>query len=82
MGRPGGVRDMVHIHITDSLPIQARALPFADRLEIRFGKAFPVALIIDRPALDRLFDAIRTGRDELNSGVSAETRGSADDLLP
>lgn len=33
MGRPVSTRDMVHIHITDSLPIQARALPFADRIE-------------------------------------------------
>jgi hypothetical protein len=80
MGRPGGVRDMVHIHITDSLPIQARALPFADRLEVRFGKAFPVALIIDRPALDRLVDAMQAGRDELNGVVPTETRGLADDL--
>jgi hypothetical protein len=57
---------MVQIHITDSLPIQARTLPFADRLEVRFGKAFPVVLLIDRPALDRFVDTIQTGRDELN----------------
>jgi hypothetical protein len=80
MSRPGSARDMVHIHITDSLPIQARALPFADRLEIRFGKAFPVALIVDRPALDRLAEAINTGRDELNGRVAAEVRGPADDI--
>jgi len=64
------MRDMVHIHITDSLPIQARALPYADRVEIRFGRAFPVALIVDRAALDRLAGAIQTGRDELDAATS------------
>jgi hypothetical protein len=44
-------------------------LPFADRLEVRFGKAFPVALIIDRPALDRLVGAIQAGRDELDAAT-------------
>lgn len=80
MGRPGGVRDLVHIHITDSMPIQARALPFADRLEVRFGKAFPVALVIERPALDRLVDAIQTGRDELNGAVPDKARAVSDEL--
>jgi hypothetical protein len=67
MAGVSGTRDLVHVHITDSLPIQMRALPYADRIEIRFGKAFPVALIIDRPALARLGDAIQTGRDELDA---------------
>ncbi|HEX3781519.1 MAG TPA: hypothetical protein VHX38_17805 [Pseudonocardiaceae bacterium] len=62
-----GTRDLVHVHITDSLSIQMRALPYADRIEIRFGKAFPVALIVDRPALARLSDAILAGRDELDA---------------
>jgi hypothetical protein len=63
------MRDMVQVHITDSLPIQVRALPFADRLEVRFGRAFPAVLIIDRPALDRLASAIQAGRDELLSAT-------------
>jgi hypothetical protein len=57
---------MVHVHVTADLPIRVRALPFADRVEIRFGKAFPVALIVDRPALDQLADAIAAGRAELD----------------
>ena len=61
------MRDLVHVHITDSLPVQVRALPYADRIEIRFGKAFPVALIIDRPAASRITDAIQSGMDELDA---------------
>lgn len=71
MGGPTGMRDMVHIHITDSLPIQARALPYADRVEIRLGRAFPVALVVDRAALARLAEAIQTGRDELDAAMTS-----------
>lgn len=67
-----GKRDLVHVHIMDSVPIQMRALPYADRVEIRFGKAFPVALVIDRPALVRLGEAIRAGEDELAASASGE----------
>lgn len=59
------MRDVVQVHITADLPIRSRALPFADRVEIRLGKAFPVALIVDRPALAQLGDAIAAGRAEL-----------------
>jgi hypothetical protein len=59
------VRDIVQVHIRADLPIRAKALPFADRVEIRLGKAFPVALIVDRPALIQLGDAIAAGRAEL-----------------
>jgi hypothetical protein len=76
MGRPSGTRDVVQIHITDSLPIQARALPFADRIELRFGRAFPVALLIDRAVLDRFTDAIRSGQSDLEAAERAE---AADD---
>lgn len=72
MGRPVSTRDMVHIHITDSLPIQARALPFADRIELRFGRAFPVAILIDRVVLDRLTDAIQSGRADLEAAQRPE----------
>lgn len=60
-----GVRDIVQVHIRADLPIRVQALPFADRVEIRLGKAFPVALIVDRPALAQLGDAIAAGRTEL-----------------
>ncbi|MGH3670276.1 MAG: hypothetical protein ACRDSH_06525 [Pseudonocardiaceae bacterium] len=59
------MRDIVQVHITSALPIRAQALPFANRVEVRFGKAFPVALIVDRDALDQLIDAIGTGRKGL-----------------
>jgi hypothetical protein len=66
------VRDIVQVHIRADLPIRTQALPFADRVEIRFGKAFPVALIVDRPALDQLSDAIAAGRAVLEQ---AENKG-------
>jgi hypothetical protein len=66
------MRDMVHVHVTADLPIRANALAFADRVEIRFGKAFPVALIIDRAALDRLAEAIRSGKADLEAADQRE----------
>lgn len=69
------MRDMVHVHVTDDLPIRARALPFADRVEIRFGKAFPVALIVDRSALGRLGDALADGRAELEHAAKRNEEG-------
>lgn len=59
------MRDIVQVHVRADLPIRAQALPFADRVEIRLGKAFPVALIVDRPALVQLGDAIAVGLAEL-----------------
>jgi hypothetical protein len=59
------VRDLVQVYVTAELPIRARALPFADRVEIRLGKAFPVALIVDRGALARLSEAIQQSQAEL-----------------
>ena len=61
------MRDIVQVHITSALPIRVQALPFANRVEVRFGKAFPVALIVDRDAVDPLIEAIGTGRDGLPS---------------
>lgn len=66
------VPDIVQVHVRADLPIRVQALPFADRVEIRFGKAFPVALIVDRPALVQLGDAIAAGRAELE--LAAEQR--------
>jgi hypothetical protein len=67
MGGASGTRDVVQFHITDNLPIQAKALPFADRIELRFGRAFPVTLVIDRAVLDRFTDAIRSGMADLDA---------------
>jgi hypothetical protein len=69
------MRDMVQIHITADLPIRARALPFANRIELRFGKAFPVALLVEQDALTQLTEAISSARDEL---YAASTRKAED----
>lgn len=72
------MRDMVHVHVTADLPIRARALPFADRVEIRLGNAFPAVLLIERLALDRLEQAFRTGREELEAAGNRQTeRGTS-----
>ena len=60
------VPDLVQVHITADLPIRTLPLPFADRVEIRFGKAFPVVLIVDHAALTQLGDAITVGRTALD----------------
>jgi hypothetical protein len=69
------VRDLVHVYVTADLPIRARALPFADRVEIRFGKAFPVVLIVEKAALGRLGAAIQEGRDELDAAATRKPEG-------
>lgn len=67
MGGASGTRDVVQIHITENLPVQAKALPFADRIEVRFGRAYPVTLVIDRAALDGFTAAIRFGLADLEA---------------
>lgn len=61
------MRDIVQVHITSALPIRARALPFADRIEVRFGKAFPIVLVVDWGAIDPLIEEITTCRDGLHA---------------
>jgi hypothetical protein len=61
------VRDIVQVHISRDLPIRARALPFANRIEVRLGKAFPVALLIDQDALPRFLEALEGAQSELKS---------------
>ena len=67
------MRDIVQVHITSALPIRVKSLPFADRIEVRFGMAFPAALIVDRDALDSLIEELVTGRDALHASSEAET---------
>jgi hypothetical protein len=74
MGAASGTRDVVQIHITDNLPVQAKALHFADRVEIRFGRAFPVTLVIDRSALVKLTEAIRTSLADLEAAEGGDRR--------
>ena len=67
------MRDIVQVHITSALPLRVQALPFADRIEVRFGMAFPAALIVDRDALEFLIEELVTGRDALHVSNEAET---------
>jgi hypothetical protein len=69
------MRDLVSVHVMADLPIRARALPFADRVEVRFGNAFPVVLLIDRAAIDRLSDAIQSGRTALEAAIKRTEEG-------
>jgi hypothetical protein len=69
------VRDVVSVHVTADLPIRARALPFADRVEIRFGKAFPVVLIIDRAALGPFDAALHRSQADLDAATDREVEG-------
>lgn len=61
------MRDIVQVHIGSEIPVRARALPFANRVEVRLGKAFPVAMLVDQAALDRFLDAIQAARAELDA---------------
>jgi hypothetical protein len=65
----------VQVHVTADLPIRTQAQPFADRVEIRFGKAFPVALIVDRAALDKFGEAIADGRKALDAAANNKGKG-------
>jgi hypothetical protein len=67
------MRDIVQVHITSALPIRVQSLPFADRIEVRFGVAFPAALIVDRDALNSLIEELVTGRDALHASNEVET---------
>jgi hypothetical protein len=69
------MRDLVSVHVMADLPIRARALPFADRVEVRFGNAFPVVLLIDRAAVDRLGAAIQSGLAALEAATKRAEEG-------
>lgn len=68
-GRVNNVRDLVEVRITADVPIRMQPVPFADRLEIRLGKAFPVVLIVERAALDDFGDAINNGTTLLDQAA-------------
>lgn len=73
------MRDIVQVHITSGLPIRVKALGFADRMEVRFGKAFPVVLIVDRDAVAPFLEAIEFGRVELFASHDTENGGGGQD---
>ncbi|MCE6993560.1 hypothetical protein LZG04_01865 [Saccharothrix sp. S26] len=53
--------EMVRLHVTDDLPIRAYPVAFEDRVEIRFGKAFPAVLVVERDSVNRLRSALKQG---------------------
>jgi hypothetical protein len=61
------VADLVRVHVTADLPVRPVALPFADRVELRLGKAFPAVLVVDRDALDGLREALDEGAAALDA---------------
>lgn len=63
---------MVRLHVTADLPMRVEPLPFADRLEVRFGNAFPAVLLVDHAALPRLTQALVEGRAALEQAASGE----------
>lgn len=71
------MRDTVQIHVTADLPIRVRALAYANRAEIRFGKAFPVVLLVDSDAIAVLSRELEEVRAVLNS-TTAQVDGGDD----
>ncbi|TVT48103.1 hypothetical protein FNH05_18200 [Amycolatopsis rhizosphaerae] len=69
------MRDTVQIHVTSDLPVRTRTLPYANRVEVRFGKAFPVVLLVDYDALIGLGEALREGRNELDAAAAQKQEG-------
>ncbi|MEU0532080.1 hypothetical protein [Amycolatopsis tolypomycina] len=69
------MRDTVQIHVTADLPIRVRALAYANRAEIRFGKAFPVVLLVDSDAIAVLSKELEEVRAVLNSTTAQVDSG-------
>ena len=65
---------MVYVQVTADLPMRSVVQPWANRIELRFGKAYPVALGIDRAALDVLAELIEAGRRELDEALRRGSR--------
>jgi hypothetical protein len=73
------MRDTVQIHVTADLPIRVRALTYANRAEIRFGKAFPVVLLVDSDAIAVLGRELTEVQAVLNAAANRDKDG---DELP
>jgi hypothetical protein len=76
------VRDLVQIHITADMPIRAQVAWFADRIELRFGSAFPVALVVDRQAVPILEAAIADSSAKLADSQQGGPRHMLNDDRP
>ncbi|UKD53650.1 hypothetical protein L3Q65_38055 [Amycolatopsis sp. FU40] len=73
----GDMRDTVQIHVTADLPIRVRALTYANRAEIRFGKAFPVVLLVDSDAIAVLGKQLHEAETALSAATRTDYGGEA-----
>jgi hypothetical protein len=64
--------DLVYVTVTDDLPIRSTVQTYASRVELRFGKAYPLVLGIDRASLDRIAELIDAGRAELDAALGPD----------
>lgn len=71
------MRDTVQIHVTADLPIRVRALTYANRAEIRFGKAFPVVLLVDSDAIAVLGKQLHEAETALSAATRTDCGGEA-----
>ncbi|WP_245744209.1 hypothetical protein [Lentzea fradiae] len=58
--------------MTADLPMRPLAMPFADRVEVRFGKAFPAVLVVDRDAVPRLQEVLAEGWIALQASAARQ----------
>ncbi|MGH8572778.1 MAG: hypothetical protein ACREX8_09400 [Gammaproteobacteria bacterium] len=70
-------RDVVYVTVSADLPIRSTVQPYANRVELRFGKAYPVVLSIERAALDQFSALIEAGRAELDAALTRSKAGEA-----
>ncbi|MEU4673006.1 hypothetical protein AB0F91_34875 [Amycolatopsis sp. NPDC023774] len=61
------MRDTVQLHVGADLPIRVKPLAYANRVEVRFGKAFPVVVLIDLDALTVLLPELEKARDAIQA---------------
>lgn len=66
---------MVRLHVTANLPVRVEPLAFANRVELRFGNAFPAVLIVDRDALPQLAKALADGQAALDASPGVDEGG-------
>ncbi|MFJ5989615.1 hypothetical protein [Lentzea sp. NPDC092896] len=64
--------DLVRVHLTDGVPMRPLAMPFADRIEIRFGNAFPAVLVVDRDVVPQLRDVLDQGWRALEASAARQ----------
>lgn len=70
--------DVVYLNVSGALPVTSTVQAYADRLELRFGRAYPVTLTIDRDALDHIAALIDAGRLELDAAKQNAAKQAQD----